>query len=79
MEAAGLDTPVAGEPWHVQASKKAPTMLASVTDNRVPVSKPITQPQAGPTVIQQTNVVSNPDLRFFMDDPFLRSNNHTGV
>jgi hypothetical protein len=79
MESAGLDTPVKNEPWHVQNARKPQPTLASVTDIPTPTPTKPNQQQASPTIISQTNVIQQPDYRFYLDDPYTRKNNNNGI
>jgi len=79
MESAGLDTPVKNEPWHVQNARKQQPTLASVTDVPTPTPTRPNQQQSSPTIISQTNVIQQPDYRFYMPDPDTRRNNNNGI
>jgi hypothetical protein len=81
LEAAGLDTPVRNEPWHVQVSKNAPPLLAGVAPEATNAPVPSVQPSAtnSPTIVNNNNIVPPVDLRWQQDDPALRYNNHNGV
>ena len=78
-ESAGLDTPVKNEPWHVQRAKNATPTLASI--NVPPTAPSITAPQqpTAPTVVTNNNFIQSPDLRHYIDDPYMRLNNNNGI